>query len=30
VPARRGKFLPDVFAIADTLLYDGDDLVQMS
>jgi len=28
VPARRGKFLTDVFAIADLLLSDPDDLVQ--
>ena len=28
IPVKRGKFLPDVFAIADILLLDGDDLVQ--
>lgn len=28
VPAKRGKFLPDVFEIADALIADGDDLVQ--
>lgn len=28
VPARRGKFLDDVFAIADILLEDEDDMVQ--
>lgn len=28
VPARKGKFLPDIFAIADILLRDKDDLVQ--
>jgi len=28
IPARHGRFLQDVFAIADTLLLDGDDLVQ--
>jgi 3-methyladenine DNA glycosylase AlkD len=28
VPARRGKFLKDVFEIADILLLDNDDLVQ--
>jgi 3-methyladenine DNA glycosylase AlkD len=28
VPARRGRFLDDVFAIADILLRDADDLVQ--
>ena len=28
IPARHGKFLDDVFAIADILLRDGDDLVQ--
>lgn len=28
LPARRGYFLPDVFAIADSLLRDKDDLVQ--
>ncbi|MBI4976310.1 MAG: DNA alkylation repair protein [Spirochaetes bacterium] len=28
VPARHGKFLPDIFAIADILLTDKDDLVQ--
>lgn len=28
VPARRGKFLGDIFAIADILLADMDDLVQ--
>lgn len=28
VPARHGKFLPDVFEIADILLLDKDDLVQ--
>ena len=28
VPARRGKFLTDVFAIVDLLLSDPDDLVQ--
>ena len=28
VPARRGRFLEDVFAIADILLLDRDDLVQ--
>lgn len=28
VPARNGKFLKDIFAIADALLSDGDDLVQ--
>jgi len=28
VPARRGKFLPDIFQIADKLLIDEDDMVQ--
>ncbi len=28
IPARRGKFLKDIFEIADILLTDGDDLVQ--
>ena len=28
VPARHGKFLPDIFEIADILLEDGDDMVQ--
>jgi 3-methyladenine DNA glycosylase AlkD len=28
IPARNGKFLKDVFEIADALLTDGDDLVQ--
>lgn len=28
VPARRGKFLKDIFEIADILLLDNDDLVQ--
>ncbi|MDQ1284317.1 MAG: hypothetical protein QG620_665 [Patescibacteria group bacterium] len=28
VPARRGKFLEDIFEIADILLEDGDDMVQ--
>lgn len=28
IPARRGKFLKDIFKIADILLLDGDDLVQ--
>ena len=28
IPVRHGRFLQDVFAIADTLLLDGDDLVQ--
>ena len=28
ISAREGKFLTDIFAIADTLLLDGDDLVQ--
>ncbi len=28
LPGRAGKFLPDVFQIADTLLMDKDDLVQ--
>jgi 3-methyladenine DNA glycosylase AlkD len=28
LPARNGKFLPDIFEIADILLTDGDDLVQ--
>lgn len=28
IPARRGKFLPDIFAIADSLLMDEDDMVQ--
>ena len=28
VPARKGKFLEDIFEIADILLYDNDDLVQ--
>jgi len=28
IPARRGKFLRDIFEIADILLLDGDDLVQ--
>lgn len=28
VPARRGKFLPDIFEIADSLLTDEDDMVQ--
>jgi 3-methyladenine DNA glycosylase AlkD len=28
IPARKGKFLSDIFAIADSLLNDKDDLVQ--
>ncbi|HQO58743.1 MAG TPA: DNA alkylation repair protein [Candidatus Omnitrophota bacterium] len=28
IPARHGKFLKDIFEIADILLLDGDDLVQ--
>lgn len=28
VPARKGMFLPDIFALADILLTDADDLVQ--
>jgi len=28
IPARRGKFLKDIFEIADSLLTDSDDLVQ--
>jgi 3-methyladenine DNA glycosylase AlkD len=28
IPAKRGKFLEDIFEIADVLLTDGDDLVQ--
>ena len=28
VPARHGKFLPDIFEIADIMLMDDDDLVQ--
>jgi 3-methyladenine DNA glycosylase AlkD len=28
LPARKGKFLPEVFRIADSLLFDEDDLVQ--
>jgi 3-methyladenine DNA glycosylase AlkD len=28
VPARKGKFLEDIFEIADILLTDGDDMVQ--
>ena len=28
VPARQGKFLKDIFEIADILLLDGDDMVQ--
>lgn len=28
IPARRGKFLPDIFQIADSLLMDEDDMVQ--
>lgn len=28
IPARRGLFLKDIFEIADTLLLDGDDMVQ--
>lgn len=28
IPARKGLFLKDIFEIADTLLLDGDDLVQ--
>jgi len=28
IPAKKGKFLPDIFEIADILLLDGDDLVQ--
>jgi 3-methyladenine DNA glycosylase AlkD len=28
IPARRGKFLPEIFEIADRLLRDEDDLVQ--
>ena len=28
IPARHGKFLPDIFEIADILLLDRDDLVQ--
>lgn len=28
IPAKKGKFLPDIFEIADILLLDSDDLVQ--
>lgn len=28
IPARKGKFLKEIFALADILLLDGDDLVQ--
>jgi len=28
IPARRGKFLADIFEIADSLLMDEDDMVQ--
>ena len=28
IPAKQGKFLEDIFEIADSLLQDGDDLVQ--
>ena len=28
IPARRGKFLADIFEIADILLLDRDDMVQ--
>jgi 3-methyladenine DNA glycosylase AlkD len=28
IPAKKGKFLPDIFEIADALLLDKDDLVQ--
>lgn len=28
IPAKQGKFLPDIFEIADILLLDSDDLVQ--
>jgi 3-methyladenine DNA glycosylase AlkD len=28
VPARKGKFLPDILEIADILLMDKDDMVQ--
>jgi 3-methyladenine DNA glycosylase AlkD len=28
IPARQGKFLPDIFEISDTLLLDKEDLVQ--
>jgi 3-methyladenine DNA glycosylase AlkD len=28
VPAKKGLFLPEIFAIADSLLLDGDDMVQ--
>jgi 3-methyladenine DNA glycosylase AlkD len=28
VPAKRGKFLPDVFEICDVLLMDEDDMVK--
>ncbi len=28
IPARRGKFLEDIFEISNILLYDGDDMVQ--
>jgi len=28
IPARRGKFLKDIFEIADILLLDNDDLVR--
>ena len=28
IPARRGKFLTDIFEIADALLIDPDDMVQ--
>lgn len=28
IPAREGKFIEDIFEIADTLLTDGDDMVQ--
>ncbi len=28
LPARQGKFLPDIFAISESLLMDKDDMVQ--
>lgn len=28
VPAKKGEFLADIFEIADSLLLDGDDIVQ--
>jgi 3-methyladenine DNA glycosylase AlkD len=28
IPARKGLFLPDIFTIAETILTDGDDMVQ--